>query len=127
MSYRTIRIGLFAAVMASALGLGSNHANAATTAAVTAPVQRSLPASMLMAVQLEGTININTANQEQLELLPGVGPSTAKKILAYREKHPFKEVIHIMRIKGIGRKTFQKLKPFLSVKGPTTLHIADGS
>ncbi len=126
MSYRTIRIGLVAAVMASALGLGSNHANAATKAAVNAPIQRSLPASM-MAIQLEGTININTANQEQLELLPGVGPSTAKKILAYREKHPFKEVIHIMRIKGIGRKTFQKLKPFLSVKGPTTLRVADGS
>ncbi len=114
-------------MMASALGLGANQASAAAKATVNAPIQHSLPASMLIAIQLEGTININTANQEQLELLPGVGPSTAQKILAYREKRPFKEVIHIMRIKGIGRKTYQKLKPFLSVKGPTTLRVADGS
>ncbi|MCB9750321.1 MAG: helix-hairpin-helix domain-containing protein [Myxococcales bacterium] len=126
MSYRTIRIGLFAAAIASVLGLSPARADAALAPAHSLHAQRSLPASLFMAIALEGTININTATQEQLELLPGVGPSTAMKILAYREKHPFKEVSHILRIKGIGRKTFEKLKPYLAVKGPTTLRVAGG-
>lgn len=74
-----------------------------------------------MAPELEGQININTATQEQLELLPGIGPSMAKKIVDYRAAKPFAEPLQVVRIKGIGRKTFEKLKPMLTVKGETTL------
>lgn len=73
------------------------------------------------APELEGQININTATQEQLELLPGIGPSMAKKIVDYRAAKPFAEPLQVVRIKGIGRKTFEKLKPMLTVKGETTL------
>ncbi|MBL9104623.1 MAG: helix-hairpin-helix domain-containing protein [Myxococcales bacterium] len=73
------------------------------------------------APQLEGQININTATQEQLELLPGVGPAMAKKIVDYRAAKPFSEPLQIVRIKGIGRKTFDRMKTMLTVKGETTL------
>ncbi len=71
--------------------------------------------------ELSGKININEASQKELELLPGIGPSTAKKLVEYRSKQKFAEPIHIMRIKGIGRKTFDAIKPFLTTEGPTTL------
>ncbi len=73
------------------------------------------------APQLEGQININTATAEQLELLPGIGPAMAKKIVDYRAAKPFGEPLQIVRIKGIGRKTFDRLKPMITVKGETTL------
>lgn len=77
--------------------------------------------SVFAAVSLTGKLNLNTANQAQLELLPGVGPATAKRLLAYRDKHRFGAPSHIRRVKGIGKKTYQKLKPFLVVDGETTL------
>lgn len=72
---------------------------------------------------LEGKLNVNDASSEQWTLLPGVGPSTADKLVAYQKKHGFKEVIHVMRVKGIGRKTYDKIKPYLTLKGETTLHV----
>ena len=66
------------------------------------------------------TVNINTATEAQLANLPGIGPSKAKAIVKYRENHPFKKVEQIMRIKGIGRKSFKAMQPYLSVDGPTT-------
>ena len=73
------------------------------------------------APELSGQININTATEGQLDLLPGIGPSIAKKVLAYRASKDFGDITHLMRIKGIGRKTFNKLKPYLAVDGATTL------
>jgi len=78
------------------------------------------------APELSGQINLNTASQEQLELLPGVGPAIAKKVVDYRAQKPFEDPTHLMRIKGIGRKTFAKLKPYLAVKGESTLHEVEG-
>jgi competence protein ComEA len=69
-----------------------------------------------------GRLNLNTATPEQLEMLPGVGPSKAERIVAFRQKHgPFKRVADLRRVKGFGRKTLKRLEPFLDVKGVTTL------
>ncbi|MCA9658409.1 MAG: helix-hairpin-helix domain-containing protein [Myxococcales bacterium] len=76
------------------------------------------------APELAGTININTATAAELDLLPGVGPSIAAKVLAYRESRSFGDITHLLRVKGIGRKTFKKLKPFLTIDGETTLRAA---
>ena len=65
-------------------------------------------------------VNINTATEAELAYLPGVGPSTAQKIVAHRERRPFKKIEQIIRVRGIGRKTFKKMRPFLAVDGPTT-------
>lgn len=66
------------------------------------------------------TVNINEASEAELAYLPGVGPATAHRIAQYRAKQPFKKVQHLMRVKGIGRKTFLKIQPFISTKGSTS-------
>jgi comEA protein len=61
-------------------------------------------------------VNLNTATSEQLEALPGVGPQTATRIVEYREKNgPFKKIEDLMNVKGIGEKSFLKLKPLVTV------------
>lgn len=61
-------------------------------------------------------VNLNTATLEELDALPGVGPSTAKNIIAYREAHGgFAAPEEIMNVKRIGEKTFGKLKEFIKV------------
>jgi comEA protein len=68
-----------------------------------------------------GTVNINTASADELMRLPGVGASRAMAIVAYRTKHgSFGKVEDLARVKRFGRKTLIKLRPYLSVSGPTT-------
>jgi len=61
-------------------------------------------------------ININTASLEELEKLPGIGPSKAQAIIDYRTNNgPFKSIEEIKNVKGIGEKTFEKLKDLITV------------
>jgi competence protein ComEA len=69
---------------------------------------------------LEGVINLNTASPDELRLIPGVGPSRVRNIMAYRKLHPFRAVDELARIKGIGRKTIRKWRQHLAVSGPST-------
>lgn len=69
----------------------------------------------------DGVVNIQTATVEQLQLLPGIGPAKAQAIVAHREQRAFRQVEDIMRVRGIGRATFRRLRPMLTVQGPTTL------
>lgn len=62
-------------------------------------------------------ININTANEATLQLLPGIGPSYAKRIVEYRMQNGgFDNVDEITNIRGIGPKTLQKLRPITTVE-----------
>lgn len=64
----------------------------------------------------DNRVNLNTATLEELDALPGVGPSTAKNIIAYREAHGgFAAPEEIMNVKRIGEKTFDKLKAHITV------------
>jgi competence protein ComEA len=64
-------------------------------------------------------VNINSATKEQLMTLSGVGEKVATGIIAYREKiEPFKKPEDIMKVKGIGIKTFEKNKDRITVKMP---------
>lgn len=66
------------------------------------------------------TINLNTATVDQLTTLPGVGQKTAALIIEYRTKTGgFKKIEELMNIKGIGEKTFLKLKPLVSAPPKT--------
>lgn len=67
-------------------------------------------------------VNVNTADASQLALLPRVGPSVAQKIIDFRKENgPFKSAEDLMLVQGIGEKTFQLLKPYVTVSGETTL------
>jgi competence protein ComEA len=73
--------------------------------------------------QITGKININTASPEQLRLLPRVGPKIAMRIVAYRQKSKFKVPHEITKVKGIGRKTFEKMKPYITVGNSTHVTV----
>ena len=61
-------------------------------------------------------VNLNTATIAQLQALPGVGAATAKLIVDHRQKNGgFKKIEELMNIKGIGEKSFLKLKPMVTV------------
>ncbi len=64
-------------------------------------------------------ININTANSADLQQVPGIGPSTAQKILDTRKSYgAFKTVDDLLAIKGIGPKKLEKMRKYLSVGKP---------
>ncbi len=62
-------------------------------------------------------VNINTATQAQLETLSGIGPSTAAKIIAYRQENgKFTKIEDIKNVSGIGDSKFEKIKDDIVVK-----------
>jgi competence protein ComEA len=68
------------------------------------------------------TVNINTATSEQLQLLPGVGPALAGRIIAFREANgPFEKVDELEAVQGIGDKSLAKLRPYVATSGATSL------
>jgi competence ComEA-like helix-hairpin-helix protein len=71
---------------------------------------------------LDGVINLNTAGEDLLELLPGIGPAKVRSILSYRQRRPFRTVDELVRIKGVGRKMVRHLRAHLAVSGPSTAH-----
>ena len=56
-------------------------------------------------------VNINTATEEQLQVLPGVGPAMAERIVSFREQYgPFISLEDMLHVSGIGEKTIEKFK-----------------
>ncbi len=64
-----------------------------------------------------GTMNINTATEQELTQLPGIGPAKAKAIVEYRSTNPFDTAEELKDVKGIGDKLFATLAPYISVNG----------
>jgi competence protein ComEA len=90
----------------------------AEPAAVEKPVSKAV---------MQGTVNINTADAAQLALLPGIGPKAADSIISYRSSAgAFTSIDDLVKVKGIGQKTLEKLRPYLSLKGETTLQKVKG-
>ncbi len=70
----------------------------------------------------QGTVNLNTATAEQLQLLPRVGPALASQIINFRESNgPFRSVDELLAVKGIGETSLKNMNSYLSVSGDTTL------
>jgi len=62
-------------------------------------------------------VNINTATRDELDSLPGIGPSLADRIIAYRSEHgPFKDVKDLLNVSGIGESRLQDLAPYITVR-----------
>lgn len=98
-----------------------------TACLMLAAVQADCPASIGAApakapAALEGVVNLNTATESELTVLPRVGEAVARRIIAFREKHgPFQRPEDLMNVQGIGERTFDQLRPHLAVEGETTL------
>ena len=61
-------------------------------------------------------VNINTASSAELDTLPGIGPTTAQKIIDYRTQNgPFQAIKDIMNVSGIGPGTFERIKDKITV------------
>ncbi len=66
-------------------------------------------------------VNLNTATAAQLEALPGIGARTAERIVEHRQKNGgVKKVEDLMLVRGVGEKSFLKLKPMLTVAAAKT-------
>jgi len=63
--------------------------------------------------------NLNTASSAELQLVPGIGPATAEKILQTRKSYgAFKDVNDLLAIRGIGQKRLDKMRKYLTVTKP---------
>jgi len=61
-------------------------------------------------------INLNTATQEELETLPGIGPKLAERIMEFRKHTPFRSVNDLDFVSGIGPKRLEALRPEVTVE-----------
>jgi len=86
-------------------------------------VQRALPPSAVNGADPsppastgDSLINLNTATREQLETLPGIGPTLARRITAYRETHGFHSVDDLDQVSGIGEKRLADIRPHVTLR-----------
>jgi len=73
---------------------------------------------------LTGVVNINTATNDELQLLPGIGEARADAVIALRKRSGgFKSIEELEQIKGIGESAMKRLRPFVRTQGKTTARI----
>jgi len=82
----------------------------------------TLSAAAPLAAEGSGVVNINTADSEELSLLPRVGPTVAQRIVDFRQENGrFQTLEDLMLVRGIGEKTFELIKPYVTLDGQTSL------
>lgn len=86
------------------------------------PVVAAEPEPQPAPASASGVVNINTADAAQLAFLPRIGEKAALRIIEYRKANGgFKKTTDLMQVKGVGEKSFELLRPYLTVDGKTTL------
>jgi len=129
------RLGAAAALIvagvavASALGSGAAAEAGPAAGAVAGaarppsppPARPAAPADPCARARSPGAVNINDASAAELQRLPGIGPARAARIIEYRSHHGrFLRLRDLRRVKGIGPRTLERLRPLLRLDGPTT-------
>lgn len=95
----------------------TSNSSSASTTTVTSPSPSADTPSSSASSSKASKVNINTAGMEELMTLPYIGEVKAKAIIEYRrENGNFSSVEELDKVKGIGEKTIEKLKPFITVK-----------
>lgn len=98
-----------AAAQSQARAAGRTAAAATTTS--TAPTPSA-----------SGVVDVNSATEAELVLLPGIGPSKARAILATRQRMGrFRRVEDLLRVRGIGRATLRRIRTMVTLQGGTTM------
>ena len=88
-----------------------------------AAAQSKAPARTVAKPASTAIVNLNTASASDLEGLPGIGAKTAARIVEYRQKNgPFKKIEELMNVRGVGEKSFLKLKPQLTIAAAKADH-----
>lgn len=104
MSDRTVLTRWIPALLVVALTL---------TAAATTP---AAPSRDDAAAKAPERLDVNSATEEQLQTVPGIGPALAKKIVAFREQNgPFESVEDLLKVRGIGERSLEKMRSHLTV------------
>ena len=92
-----------------------------TLAAALAIALAAVPALAGDTPAVQGTVNVNTASLEELQLLPGIGESRARAVIAERKRRGgFKRVDDLREVKGIGETSLDQMRPYVTVQGKTT-------
>lgn len=120
--------GILLVVFAFVIGYLIGHGNGVTevtvktvapqqSAAVTQPTEAEKPA-VLQEPTPDAPLNINTASQAELELLPGIGPGLAGRIVTYRQENGlFIAKEQLMDVEGIGDHRYAELEPLITIGG----------
>jgi competence protein ComEA len=92
----------------------------------TSAAKPKTPTTSKKATDLTQPINVNHANQTELQKLPGIGPKLSQRILDERAKARFKSIDELRRVPGIGAKTLEKLRPYVTIEDVRAVASADG-
>jgi competence protein ComEA len=67
-------------------------------------------------------VNVNAASRDDLEVLPGIGPKKAQALVEWRDQNgPFKRPGDLLKVRGIGQQTLERISPYITIAEPETL------
>jgi comEA protein len=111
---RTRFLGAVALAVVAAVALGSVSPSEA------APAAGRRPAASDSQPAVEIVVDINKATEADLVTVPGIGKSLAQRIVEFRQKNgPFNAVDDLLKIQGIGEKSLEKMRPYLTCSKPS--------
>ena len=121
-----VRSGKAQASEYSSVTSPSREQSAAVTETSIADPSNTPPSARVPSGAGHATLDLNRASEQELEALPGIGPVLAERIVEYRHaRGTFHDVEQLRKVKGIGKKKFERLRPLVHV-APATGPVRGG-